>query len=161
MIDFFNRFAKRMADLVGSPWAFAVAAAVMIAWALTGPFMGFSDTWQLLINTGTTIVTFLIVFLIQNTQNRDAKALHLKIDELLRAVSNARTRLVNIDECTDEELKNLQAEFRRIGEREVTQTKEVSEREISSEGVVREREVTQVTKSEPAAEHPKPGQRSD
>ena len=91
MNNAFRRFAHAAAATMGTPWAFLVALAVIVGWAVTGPVFGFSDTWQLVINTGTTIVTFLMVFLIQNTQNRDARALHLKLDELLRAVAAART----------------------------------------------------------------------
>jgi low affinity Fe/Cu permease len=85
-------------------------------WAITGPIFNFSDTWQLIINTGTTIVTFLMVFLIQNTQNRDAKAIHLKLDELIKAVKGARTRLVDLEDLSDEELEKLQGEFKRLHE---------------------------------------------
>ena len=102
---------------MGSPWAFVLAMGVIMTWALTGPMFGFSDTWQLVINTSTTIVTFLMVFLIQNTQNRDAKALHLKLDELLRAELGARTSLVDLEDCTDEELEELQREFQAIRRR--------------------------------------------
>src|SRR5205814_4112638 len=98
----------------GSPWAFLAAAASILSWGLTGPVFHFSDTWQLVINTATTIVTFLMVFLIQNTQNRDTKALHLKLDELLRAVGPARTSLVNLENFSDEELEQLQKEFERL-----------------------------------------------
>jgi low affinity Fe/Cu permease len=99
----------------GSAWAFMIAAIIVIAWAVTGPFFHYSDTWQLVINTGTTIVTFLMVFLIQNTQNRDATAMHLKLDELLRAVHDARTNLVDIENRSDAELARLRAEFERLG----------------------------------------------
>jgi low affinity Fe/Cu permease len=115
--DFFRRFAHRSSELVGSPWTFLVAVAIVIVWALTGPLFGFSDTWQLVINTGTTIVTFLMVFLIQNTQNRDAKAIHLKLDELIRAMEGARNGLVNLEALSDEELKKLQGEFERLSQR--------------------------------------------
>jgi len=109
------RFCSQwVAEAVGSPWAFVVACAVIILWALAGPFFHFSDTWQLVINTATTIVTFLIVFLIQNTQNRDTRALHLKLDELLRGVSGARTSLVDLEHLSDEELDRLQKEFERL-----------------------------------------------
>jgi len=111
---FFRRFAHVTATAVGSPWAFLAAVAVIAAWALTGPIFGFSDTWQLVINTGTTIVTFLMVFLIQNTQNRDAQAIHLKLDELLRGVAGARTELVDLEDLSDEELSALQEEFQRL-----------------------------------------------
>ncbi len=102
---------------MGSPWAFITACLLIILWIITGPIFHFSDTWQLVINTATTIVTFLMVFLIQNTQNRDAKAIHLKLDELLRGVQGARTGLVDLEDLTDEELEKLQAEFRRIHEK--------------------------------------------
>jgi low affinity Fe/Cu permease len=113
--DFFRRFAHKTSTGVGSPWAFTVACATIIVWAVTGPLFHFSDTWQLVINTGTTIVTFLMVFLIQNTQNRDALAIHLKLDELIRALKGARNQLVDIEELSDEELHKLQREFRRLG----------------------------------------------
>jgi low affinity Fe/Cu permease len=102
---------------VGSPYAFLIALGVVVVWAVTGPIFGFSDTWQLVINTGTTIVTFLMVFLIQNSQNRDARAIQLKLDELLRAVSQARTDLVDLENCSDEELDQLQEQFARLRER--------------------------------------------
>src|ERR687896_547139 len=92
--DRFDGIAHRVTRLVGSPFALLLAAAVIVVWAVTGPLFGFSDTWQLAINTGTTIVTFLMVFVIQNAQNRDARAMHLKLDELLRAIAEARTGLV-------------------------------------------------------------------
>ena len=113
---FFRKFARRTSNGVGSPWAFTVAVLVIVAWAATGPLFHFSDTWQLVINTGTTIVTFLMVFLIQNTQNRDAVAIHLKLDELIRAIKGARNNLVDLEELSDEELEALQKEFRRLGE---------------------------------------------
>ncbi len=109
-------FAHRTAEAVGSPRAFLTALGVTLVWAALGPHYGFSDTWQLVINTGTTIVTFLMVFLIQNTQNRDALAIHLKLDELIRGVRGARTPLVNLQELSDEELESLQEEFRRLHE---------------------------------------------
>ncbi|HEU0120396.1 MAG TPA: low affinity iron permease family protein [Bryobacteraceae bacterium] len=110
----FPAFAHRAADAVGSPWTFVVAVAVTLGWAATGPVFHFSDTWQLVINTATTIITFLMVFLIQNTQNRDSRALHLKLDELIRAHESARNRLVDLEECTDEELNTLKEQFRRL-----------------------------------------------
>ena len=117
MHDFFRKFAQRTADLIGSPWMFIAAIAVTLLWAMTGPLYHYSDTWQLVINTGTTIVTFLMVFLIQNTQNRDAKALHLKLDELIRAVGAARNQLIDLEHLSDEELAKLQQEFQRLHER--------------------------------------------
>jgi low affinity Fe/Cu permease len=114
MQEAFRKFAHTVSGLVGSPWAFILAATVIVVWGITGPIFGFSDTWQLIINTGTTIVTFLMVFLIQNTQNRDAKAIHLKLDELLRAVSEARTGMVDLEDLSDAELQRLQEEFERL-----------------------------------------------
>ena len=106
MQAWFARIAGRVADWAGSSWAFCLAALVIIVWAITGPVFGFSDTWQLVINTGTTIVTFLMVFLIQNTQNRDTKALHLKLDELLRAQRGAREReFMDLEDQNEEQLK--------------------------------------------------------
>ena len=114
----FRRFAQRVSELVGSPAAFVSGLVITIVWASTGPLFHYSDTWQLVINTGTTIITFLMVFLIQNTQNRDSKAIHLKLDELIRAVSSARNRLMDLEHCTDEELANIEAEFKRLRERD-------------------------------------------
>jgi low affinity Fe/Cu permease len=111
MRDAFRLFAKAAADAVGSPAAFLLAVFVTLLWAMTGPYFHYSDTWQLVINTGTSIGTFLIVFLIQNTQNRDAKVMQLKLDELIRAVQAARTELVQMEELTDEQLEALQREF--------------------------------------------------
>ncbi len=113
----FRHIAEQTALLVGTPWAFMIALLVIITWAASGPFFGYSNTWQLVVNTGTTIVTFLIVFLIQNTQNRDTKALHLKLDELLRGVTGARTSLVNLESLSDEELERLEKEFERVKRR--------------------------------------------
>ena len=114
MNELFRLFAHRTSQLVGSSWAFILAFLIVIAWALTGPVFHYSDTWQLVINTGTTIITFLMVFLIQNTQNRDAKAIHLKLDELIRGVKGARTGLVNLEQLSDEDLERLQQEFDRL-----------------------------------------------
>ena len=105
--DLFRRVASRTSHGVGSPWAFILALGVVVAWGLTGPIFHFSDTWQLVINTGTSIATFLIVFLIQNTQNRDARAMHLKLDEVIRAVQDADNRMMRIEALTDEELEVL------------------------------------------------------
>lgn len=114
MRDAFRRFAHWVSDRMGSPWAFFMAVALVVLWAASGPVFGYSETWQLYINTLTTIMTFLMVFLIQNTQNRDGRALHLKVDELLRAVKGARTSLVNLEQWTDEELQDLQKQFERL-----------------------------------------------
>jgi low affinity Fe/Cu permease len=114
MNEFFRKFSSVTSNVVGSSWAFMLAVLIIIVWAASGPAFNYSDTWQLVINTGTTIITFLMVFLIQNTQNRDAKAIHLKLDELLRAVEGARTSMANLENLPDAELKKLQEEFQRI-----------------------------------------------
>ena len=115
--EIFHRFAQRTSALAGTPWAFFAALLVVVVWAILGPHFGYSDTWQLVINTGTTIVTFLMVFLIQNTQNRDAKAIHLKLDELIRAKRGARNTLMDLENCTEEELAEIEQEFKRLRER--------------------------------------------
>jgi low affinity Fe/Cu permease len=111
MHQFFRRFAHATAAAVGAPWAFFLAFGIVVIWAATGPAFGYSDSWQLVINTGTTIVTFLMVFLIQNTQNREIRVTQLKLDELIRAVEQARNRLVAMEEMSDEELERLEQEF--------------------------------------------------
>jgi low affinity Fe/Cu permease len=113
----FRHFARRVSCVVGTPSAFLTAIVMLVAWALSGPIFGFSDTWQLIINTGTTIITFLMVFLIQSTQNRDASAIHLKLDELIRATKNARNDLVALEQLSDTELKGLEGQFQRLHER--------------------------------------------
>ena len=117
MHDLFRRLAERTAFAIGSPWAFLLAVLAVVVWGVTGPYFKYSDTWQLFINTGTTILTFLIVFLIQNTQNREARIINLKLDELLRGVEGARTGLVELDHMTDEELVIVQMEFTRLREK--------------------------------------------
>ena len=116
MREAFRKFAYITSRLVGSPWVFVAAVVLIVGWALSGPIFGFSDTWQLVINTTTTIITFLMVFLIQNTQNRDAEAIHLKLDELIRAIHTARTRLVDLEDLSDEQLDELREEFQQIRE---------------------------------------------
>jgi low affinity Fe/Cu permease len=117
MSDHFRAFAERAARAVGSYWAFMLALLVVVIWAATGPIFNYSDTWQLIINTGTTIVTFLMVFLIQNTQNRETRIVTLKLDELLRGVEGARTGFIKLDNMSDEELKTVQSEFARLREK--------------------------------------------
>ncbi len=114
---FFRRFARRTSNLLGRAESFLAALAAIVVWAILGPVYHYSDTWQLVINTATTIVTFLMVFLIQNTQNRDAKAIHLKLDELLRGVKGAQTGLVRLEDLSDEELKELEASFEALRRR--------------------------------------------
>jgi len=116
MRDHFRLFARSISDKLGSDKSFFVALLVVLVWAVTGPMFAFSDTWQLVINTGTTIVTFLMVFLIQNTQNRDAMAMHVKLDELLRAVTKARTSLVDLENRSDEELLRVKKELTDISQ---------------------------------------------
>ena len=115
--DLFRVFARRSSMVLGSAWAFTLAIVIIVVWGLTGPAFHFSDTWQLVINTGTTIVTFLMVFVIQNTQNRDSKAVNLKLDEVIRAVKGARNQLINLEGLSDEDLKNLENQFKRVREK--------------------------------------------
>ncbi|MDQ3008562.1 MAG: low affinity iron permease family protein [bacterium] len=117
MEHFFRKFASRTSAVVGSPYAFLVAVIVVIIWAFTGDYFGYSDTWQLVINTGTTIVTFLMVFLIQNTQNRDARGVHLKLDELIKNVKGARNMLMDIDYISDAEMAELEDEFKKLSDK--------------------------------------------
>ena len=112
--DAFRIFARRSSIVLGSAWTFASAVLIIVIWGLTGPMFHYSDTWQLIINTGTTIVTFLMVFLIQNTQNRDAKAAHLKLDELIRALKGARNHLIDLEKLADEDLSRLEKQFERV-----------------------------------------------
>jgi low affinity Fe/Cu permease len=112
--SWFTRFAKATSTWAGRPTAFSVALCVILAWGISGPVFGFSDTWQLVINTGTTIVTFLMVFLIQNTQNRDAEAMHIKLDELIRAIDTAHDALLDLEELDDEELDKKRDEYEEL-----------------------------------------------
>jgi len=115
--SWFTRFAKWTARVTGRPPTFVGAVAVILAWAGTGPLFGFSDTWQLVINTGTTIVTFLMVFLIQNTQNRDAEAIQVKLDELIRAIAGAHNALLDLEELEEQDLDRIRAHYERLAER--------------------------------------------
>lgn len=114
MNELFRKFAARTSELVGTSWAFILAVLIVVVWATTGPMFDYSDTWQLVINTGTTIITFLMVFLIQNTQYRDAKALHLKLDELIKATGGARNSMIDLDKLSDQQLKELEEDYKRI-----------------------------------------------
>ena len=132
--DAFGVFARKTSTVLGSAWAFVCAILVILVWATTGPTFHYSDTWQLIINTGTTIVTFLMVFLIQNTQNRDAKAVHLKLDELIRAVGPARNHLVDLEKLSDDELKKLEQEFERLRKKAEGAKEEVEELKSAASG---------------------------
>jgi low affinity Fe/Cu permease len=112
--DEFQTFATKVSVLVGTKWGFILALAVIVGWAILGPYFHYSDTWQLVVNTATTIVTFLMVFLIQNTQNRDAKAIHLKLDEVIRSMRRASNEMIDIEKLSDEELKELSGQFENI-----------------------------------------------
>jgi low affinity Fe/Cu permease len=113
----FHRLAVKASTVVGSPYAFIFALVIIFVWAIFGPIFDFSNTWQLFINTGTTIVTLLLVILIQNTQNRDSKAIHLKLDELLKAMKGARTGLVNLEDMNDDEIEELHQQFKKLHKR--------------------------------------------
>ncbi len=117
MQNAFRELAEQTAHAVGTYWAFLAALLTVVIWGVTGPYFAYSDTWQLVINTGTTIVTFLMVFLIQNTQNRESRVMALKLDELLRAAQGARTEFVNLDHMSDDELEIVQEEFYRLREK--------------------------------------------
>jgi low affinity Fe/Cu permease len=116
MHEHFRRFSQTISEIVGSPWAFITACFILVIWAMSGPLFLFSDTWQLIINTGTTIVTFLMVFLIQNTQNRDAKAIHLKLDELIHVTKGARNKLVGLELLSDKELDSISQGLHKVQE---------------------------------------------
>jgi low affinity Fe/Cu permease len=130
--DAFRLFARRVSAVLGTAWAFAFAILVIAVWAATGPKFHYSDTWQLIINTGTTIVTFLMVFVIQNTQNRDGKAIQLKLDELIRALKGARNKLVDLEDLSDEELKQLEKEFQRLRQQSRETDRHTAETESQS-----------------------------
>lgn len=114
MNDLFRKFAHRTSEIVGSSWSFIAAVVIIVMWGMSGPIFHYSDTWQLVVNTSTTIITFLMVFLIQNTQNRDARATHLKLDELIKATKEASNTIIDLDELSDEQLKQLEAEYKRL-----------------------------------------------
>ena len=110
----FHVFATRAAAWVGTRWAFLLALLTIVVWLISGPYFHYSDTWQLIINTGTTVVTFLVVFLIQNTQNRDTRALHLKLDEIIKAIDQAHNDMIDIEHLSDEELHELEVKYQRV-----------------------------------------------
>jgi low affinity Fe/Cu permease len=137
MVDAFRRFANAASRALGTPLAFALAVGVVLVWAVTGPLFHYSDSWQLVINTGTTVVTFLMVFLIQSTQNRDAKALHLKLDELIRSTQEARNTFADLENASEDELKGFQDEFRKLrseGQSETAAALAARERRLRSGG---------------------------
>jgi low affinity Fe/Cu permease len=117
MNEIFRKIARSVGRVTGSAWAFCLAVLAVILWAVSGPYFGFSNTWQLFINTGTTILTFLMVFLIQNNQNRDSQATQLKLDELIKALGRARNEFVDIEDDKDDRLKSLEAEFKKLHEK--------------------------------------------
>jgi low affinity Fe/Cu permease len=112
----FHVFATQAANWVGTKWAFLLAMLVIVVWLTSGPYFHYSDTWQLIINTGTTVVTFLVVFLIQNTQNRDARAIHLKLDEIIKSIDKARNEMIDIEHLSDAELEKLAQRYQRVRE---------------------------------------------
>ena len=113
----FSSFSTMSANLLGSPWMFVANVFLILVWFLSGPFFDYSDTWQLIVNTATTVFTYLAVFLIQNTQNRDAKAVHLKLDELITSVEGARNKFVDLENLTEEDLRSVEQQFKKLRER--------------------------------------------
>jgi low affinity Fe/Cu permease len=132
MSAMFRKFARVSADVVGSAGAFLASLLITLLWAATGPYFHYSDTWQLVINTGTSVATFLVVFLIQNTQNRDARVMQLKLDELIRAIQPARTELVQMEGLTDEQLIELQKEFESHRDRAISDLEKIQSRRKSA-----------------------------
>ena len=135
MNDIFHKFAVVVSKFVGNPLSFLAAFLIIGVWALTGPIFGFSDTWQLVINTGTTIITFLMVFVIQNTQNRDAKAMQLKLDELIKAKKSARDELIDLEDLSDTEIQKLADSFQKLPVDQAPKTKllEIIQRSLQNE----------------------------
>ncbi|MEM5788487.1 MAG: low affinity iron permease family protein [Syntrophobacteraceae bacterium] len=136
MNEFFRLFARTVSEYAGSFWTFIAALLIVAVWATTGPIFGFSDTWQLIINTGTTIITFIMVFIIQNTQNRDSKAVHLKLDELIRVTKSARNRMLDVEDLSDEQLKRLREQFAQLnGQATKTKTARKPRRKAKEEPI--------------------------
>lgn len=125
MKTLFRKFAHATSQVAGTSWAFVVAVSLIALWAITGPLFEFSNTWQLIINTCTTILTFLMVFLIQNTQNRDAQAIHLKLDEIIRSIDAARDDLIDIEDMNDETLDSFEQEFTKLHEEHLQHIKDI------------------------------------
>ncbi|HYG85956.1 MAG TPA: low affinity iron permease family protein [Azospirillum sp.] len=130
MKEFFNRAALWTSRQAGRASSFVVAVVLIVVWAVTGPMFGFSDTWQLVINTGTTIVTFLMVFLIQNTQNRDTQAIQIKLDELIRVTNEARNGLINLEDASEDKLQEVKEEFAKVKEEAIDERLEDVEEEL-------------------------------
>ena len=140
--SWFRAFSCRVAAGTGSHWAFLIALLVVVAWAATGPMFHFSDTWQLVINTGTTVVTFLMVFLIQRSQNKDSRAIHLKLNEIVAALQGSSNRLINVEDLTEEEVQLLHRHYRRLSEiasRDVSLTQSHSIEEAESRSTAKKR----------------------
>jgi len=113
MHEFFSKIASKVSEAIGSPWAFIVALAVIVVWLISGPILGFSDTWQLIINTSTTIITFLTVFLIQHTQNKNDRATQLKLDEIIHSIKDARNDFIELEDLSDKQLLRLREEYKK------------------------------------------------
>lgn len=132
--DAFTRFASWTSHVAGKPVVFAMACAIILAWALSGPLFGYSDTWQLVINTGTTIITFLMVFVIQNSQNRDGAALQIKLDELIRALEGAENALLDLEELGDTELEKIRREYEALAEKAREELNKIDRGQRSARG---------------------------
>jgi low affinity Fe/Cu permease len=156
-----EQFARRVTAWTGSSWAFASAVGVIVIWTLTGPFFRFSDTWQLVINTGTTIVTFLMVFLIQRSQNKDSQAVHLKLNELVAALEGASSRLINVEDLTEEEVRTLHRHYQglvALAKREstLTHSHSIEEAEVRHQRKARRGPATLAMRPRPAPGPPGP-----
>ncbi|MBP7967113.1 low affinity iron permease family protein [Candidatus Woesebacteria bacterium] len=123
MQELFRKFSQKISIITGTPWSFILSLFIIVLWGITGPYFEYSDTWQLVINTGTTIITFLMVFLIQNTQNREARATQLKLDELIRSVRGARNMLIELEDMSDEDLNKFADEFHELVKKEMIRRK--------------------------------------
>ncbi len=130
--ELFRKLSVWSASALGSPWVFVVNVLLILLWLVSGPFFHYSDTWQLLVNTATTVFTYLAVFLIQNTQNRDAKAMHLKLDELISSIEGARNRMVDLQNLTDEEMEQLQQQFQRL-QKQANQSESIASQAVKGD----------------------------